>query len=99
MSDGGDRGAGGAAVELDDVGVDAVLGEQAERFGDIGRGVHDVGRRDRDADVDLAHRRAVGGILSSYLGRNRDTGGSDEKYRNAAKSYLHIVPLIGQNCL
>ena len=62
----GDRGERGAlrdchvrglrlpALELHDVGVDAALGEKAERLGDVGRGVHDVRRRDRDADVDLA---------------------------------------------
>jgi len=49
------RGRRGAAVELDDVGVDAVPGEDAELLCHIGGGVHHVGRGDGDADIDLAH--------------------------------------------
>jgi hypothetical protein len=56
----GDRCAGGAAVELNDVGVDAALGEEAERLCHIWRGVHHVGRRHRNADIDFAHRPAAG---------------------------------------
>ncbi len=48
-----------AAFELHDVGVDAALLEIAQRLRHIGRGVHDVRRRHRHADVDLAHGRAV----------------------------------------
>src|SRR5262249_21801036 len=48
-----------AALELQDGGVDAVLGEQAELLGDERRRVRDVGRRHRYADVDLAHLLAV----------------------------------------
>ena len=78
LADRGDRGAGGAAVELDDVGVDAALGEEAERLGDIGRRVHHVGRRHRDADVDLAHRAAAA------LGAERGRGGEPTPARKAS---------------
>ena len=53
------RGGGIAAFELDDVGLDAALGEEAEFLGHVRRGVHHVGRRDRNADIDLAHRAAA----------------------------------------
>src|SRR6202049_2861258 len=43
-----------AAVELNDVGVDAVLGEKAELLGHIRGRMHHVGGRDRDPDIDLA---------------------------------------------
>ena len=48
------------AVELDDAGVDAMLGEVAELQRHIRRGVNHVRRRDGNADIDPAHRGAIG---------------------------------------
>ena len=47
-----------AALELQDGGVDAALGEEAELLRHVGRGVHHVGRCHRDADLDRPHRGA-----------------------------------------
>ena len=52
------RRGGRAALELDDGRLDATLREEAELLGHIGGRVHHIGRRDRDADVDLSHRAA-----------------------------------------
>src|ERR1700726_4064540 len=49
-----------SAVELDDVGVDAMLAEVAELQRHIRRSMNHVRRRDGDADIDLAHRGAIG---------------------------------------
>src|SRR5262249_28672436 len=70
---GGRRGRGCAAFELHDGGLDAALGEEAELLRHIGRGMHDVGWRDRDADVDLAHGRS--GLRRRFLRASYDQGG------------------------
>ena len=75
LSDRGDRGAGEAAVELDDVGVDAALGKKAERLCHIGRGVHHVRRGDRNPDIDPAQRSAAVLRERRRGKRNQDGGG------------------------
>ena len=86
-----------AALELHDVGVDAALGEEAQRLGDVGRGVHHVRRRHRHADVDLAHRRAVRCGLGAGSGRGEcprqnQHGGGRASHRHGRFSPLDFVP-------
>ena len=79
-----------AALELHDVGVDAALGEEAERLGHVGRGVHHVRRRDRHADVDLAHAGAVRcGLRGGVGGDDRGSQGEEREGRAS-----HGVPSL-----
>ena len=83
LRDGRGRGRRFTAVELDDVGVDAMLGEEAELLGDIGRGVHHVGRRDRDPDIDLAQRALAIGLRGGRraAGIAHERGGGEQRQR------------------
>src|SRR5262249_40392842 len=82
------RGRGLAAFELDDVGLDAALGEKAELLSNIGRGVHHVRRRDRHPDIDLAHRRAaLRRRVAAYGTANHRTGGGERNGTDPAKRH------------
>ena len=81
-----------AALELDDVGVDAALLEIAQRLGHVGRGVHHVRRRHRHADVDLAHRRAVRGLREG--GAGHATAASANGMRRSFDGHSWVPPVF-----
>ena len=74
------------AIELDDVGVDAMLGEVAELQRHVRRGMNHVRRRDRNADIDPAHRGAIG--------LRRRLAGTERKQHTEGGEAL----LRGQHC-